>query len=454
MTVPQKSQPTPLDVRSVPSAAGATAAGVAARARVPRTSLADYRRSDRSATLLVEAQNADRVPELVPIRMQRMSADPFSFFRGSAAVMAGDLGRESSSGIEVISCGDAHVGNFGLFASPLRTLVFDLNDFDEAAIAPWEWDVKRLVTSAIIGARQAGFPEAAARKAGRAAAAAYRTGLAEMMRIGVADRYYSRVDTDVISGAMDTAGQRILQKTIREARRRTSAHFVKKSTELAADGHRIFVDDPPVLSHVVDDDDRVDIDELFREYRRTVSPDVAVLLEQYQVSDAARRISGVGSVGTRSFVVLLTDPLGQALVLQVKQASASVLQSHGGLGTPTGHEGRRVVDHQRVLQAVSDVFLGHVRFGGRDFYVRQFRDMKTSVSIPSLTPAQFVSYAGGCAIVLARAHAQSPRAAEVSGYLGSSSKADDALLTWGLAYAEQAADDYRAFCASLSVAPH
>lgn len=435
--------------RSPVTAAEGAAAGVAARSAFPRTSLASYDRSERNATVLIEAQNAGRLPELVPIRMARMSADPFSFFRGSAALMASDLGREPSSGIEVISCGDAHVGNFGFFASPQRTLVFDLNDFDEAAIAPWEWDVKRLVTSAIIGARQAGFPEKAARRAALEAASVYRTALAGMMRLGAVDRYYLRLDTEVIRGNLDADAQRILDTTIRQARRRTSARFVEKSTMVGDDGRRVFVDDPPVLTHVVDKELH-EARELFAEYRRTVAPDVAVLLHQYELSDVARRVVGVGSVGTRCFVALLTGPLGESVVLQVKEISESVLQSHGGVGGSTGHDGRRVVGYQRVLQAVSDVFLGHVRFDGRDYYVRQFRDLKSSVSIPSLTPDQFVNYAGGCAVVLARAHAQSPRAAEVSGYLGTSSKADQALLQWGLAYADQAASDYRAFRESLS----
>ena len=420
------------------------AAGVAAREEFPRTGIANYAPSDRDPFALLDAQNANRLPALVPLRMARMSADPFSFFRGSAALMAADLGREPSSGIEVISCGDAHVNNFGFFGSPQRTLVFDLNDFDEASTAPWEWDVKRLVTSAIIGARQAGFPEADARAAGLRAAAAYRIGLRDMMHLGVTDRYYSRLDTDVILGSLDSSGQRILEKTIRQARRRTSASFVEKSTVVGADGRRVFVDDPPVLSHEVEYEN-IDRDAVFQEYRRTVAPDVAVLLDQYELTDSARRVVGVGSVGTRCFVVLLTGPLGEPLVLQVKEAGHSVLVSHGGQGAPTEHEGRRVVDSQRVLQAVSDVFLGNVRFNGHDFYVRQFRDMKSSIVIDSLTPAQFVGYARGCGIVLARAHAQSPRSREVAGYLGDSKKADEALLAWGLAYAEQAASDYRLF---------
>ncbi len=430
------------------TAADQVAAGVAARAAFPRTRMASYAPSDRDPFTLLDAQNASRLPALVPLRMARMAADPFSFFRGSAAQMAADLGREPSSGIDVISCGDAHVTNFGFFASPQRTLVFDLNDFDEASVAPWEWDVKRLVTSAIIGARQAGFPEKDARTAGLRAAAAYRIGLRDMMHLGVTDRYYSRLDTDVILGTLDSSGQRILEKTIRQARRRTSAHFVEKSTQIGQDGRRVFVDDPPVLSHEVEN---ASIDRLaiFQEYRATVAPDVAVLLDQYELTDSARRVVGVGSVGTRCFVVLLTGPLGEPLVLQVKEAVASVLVSHGGQGAATAHEGRRVVDLQRVLQAVSDVFLGHVRFNGHDFYVRQFRDMKSSVVIDSLTPSQFVSYARGCGIVLARAHAQSPRSREVAGYLGDSTKSDEALLAWGLAYAEQAASDYLAFAAVI-----
>jgi uncharacterized protein (DUF2252 family) len=426
------------------TAAEGAAAGVAVRASFPRTSLASYVRSERNATVLIEAQNVGRLPELVPIRMARMSADPMSFFRGSVAVMASDLGRERSSGIEVIASGDAHVGNFGYFVSPLRLPVFDLNDFDQACLAPWEWDLKRLMTSAIVAGRHAGFSEKAVRMAAKGAAAAYRRGLAETLELGVTDRYYARVDTDVLGGRSGSDGQRILAKTIRQARRNASSDFVAKSTRLASDGRRVFADDPPTLSHVVADELHAQR-EIFEEYRRTVAPEVAVLLSQYRLDDSARRVVGVGSVGTRCFVLLLTDPLGRPLVLQVKQAAASVLQSHGGLGVPTGHEGRRVVTYQRVLQAVSDVFLGHVRFDGHDFYVRQFRDAKTVVDISSLSPSQFGTYLRGCGIVLARAHAQSPRAAEVSGYLGTSTKADVALLSWSLAYAAQSADDYRAF---------
>ena len=440
---------TEADSRKPLTAAEATAAGAAVRAGFGRTALGSYEPSDRSATVLIEAQNVGRIPELVPIRMQRMSADPVSFFRGSVAVMAGDLGRGRSSGIEVIASGDAHVGNFGYFVSPLRRPVFDLNDFDQACLAPWEWDLKRLMTSALIAGRHAGLPENAVRRASQAAASAYREGLAESLQLGVADRYYARVDTDVLGGSAGSDSQRILTKTIRQARRHAASDFVAKSTRVDSDGRRIFVDDAPTLSHVVGDELGAQ-HEIFAEYRRTVAPEVEVLLSQYRFEDSARRVVGVGSVGTRCFVLLLSDPLGTPLVLQVKEAAASVLQSHGGLGVPTGREGRRVVTYQRVLQAVSDVYLGHVRFEGRDFYVRQFRDAKTVVDISSLSAPQFVSYLRGCGVVLARAHAQSPRAAEVSGYLGASAKADEALLTWALAYAEQSASDYRAFRESLS----
>ncbi len=431
------------------TAAEATATGIGARTAFPRSSLAAYEHSDRNATVLIEAQNVGRIPELVPIRMQRMSADPVSFFRGSVAVMASDLGRGGSSGIEVIASGDAHLGNFGYFVSPLRRPVFDLNDFDQACLAPWEWDLKRLMTSAIVAGRHAGLAEKTVRAASEAAASSYRRALAESLELGVADRYYARVDTDVLGGHAGSTGQRILAKTIRQAQRHAASGFVATSTRQGPNGRRTFVDDPPTLSHAGGDE--LDAQhEIFAEYRRTVDPEVAILLSQYRLEDAARRVVGVGSVGTRCFVLLLTDPLGQPLVLQVKEAAASVLQSHGGLGVPTGREGRRVVTYQRVLQAVSDVFLGHVRFEGRDFYLRQFRDAKTVVDIGALSPAQFVTYLSGCGVVLARAHAQSPRAAEVSGYLGSSSKADHALLGWAIAYAEQSASDYQAFRESLS----
>jgi len=277
------------------SAAEAKQAGAAVRETFPRSALGTYHHSDRDATALIEAQNTGRIPELVPLRMKRMRADPLSFFRGSAALMASDLGREPSSGIEVISCGDAHVGNFGFFLSPVSAPVFDLNDFDESWIAPWEWDVKRLVTSAIIGARQAGFPESTARDAGFEAAAVYRVALAEAMDLGVVDRYYGRVDTDAVPGGMGAEGQRILEKTIRQAHRRAASHSITKQTTVGPDGLRHFVDNPPEISH----DDAGDslVVKLITEYRKTVGPEVAVLLDQFELNDTARRVRASGASG-------------------------------------------------------------------------------------------------------------------------------------------------------------
>ena len=284
--------------------------------------------------------------------------------------------------------------------------------------------MKRLVTSAVIGARDFGYSEGQVFASAMAAASAYRRGLQEMMQLGLAERYYRRVDTTVIRAQLDTPGQVVLDQALAQARKRTSTQFVRKMTVLGDDGKRMFVEDPPVLTRIAASD-REDLERLFRSYLRTVPADIALLLSQHELTDAARRVVGVGSVGTRCSVVLLTGPHHNPMVLQVKEALPSVLDTYGGarsrvlpdgaVSIPTrraAHDGQRVVDNQRILQAVSDLFLGHLRFGGRDHYVRQFRDMKGSIDVELLGSKQFATYAAGCGTVLARAHSQSPECAD------------------------------------------
>jgi uncharacterized protein (DUF2252 family) len=420
----------------------ARAGGLEHRGVVPRSAHGRYVPWDRDPVAILDAQNESRLPDLVPLRMQRMAADPFSFYRGTAGIMAADLKRGISSHLDVVSCGDAHISNFGFFASPLRTLMFDLNDFDEAAVAPFEWDVKRLVTSVIIAARQNGHSAASGRRAALAAAAAYRTTLGQMAELTALQRYYARLDVDLMRRGLDASTRRVLDRSVAQAKRRTSESFVAKVTTIDDDGRRMFVDDPPLLSHAALDN-RVDVERLFEEYRRTVSPDVAMLLAQHELTDTVRRVVGVGSVGTRCYLVLLTGPRRGSIVLQIKEAQKSVI------GRRAQHEGRRVVANQRILQAVSDVFLGQLRSDGRDYYVRQFRDMKGSIDVGTLTPAQLATYATGCGTVLARAHAQSPQGAAVVGYLGRSDKFDRAVVAWGTAYADQSLADYERFVAAV-----
>ncbi|PPL19608.1 DUF2252 domain-containing protein [Microterricola pindariensis] len=435
--------------------------GRAMRALTPRRDLAEYIPSERDPVALLAEQNADRVPELVPLRMGRMLASPFAFYRGTAGLMAADLARCATSEIEVISCGDAHISNFGLFASPQRNLVFDLNDFDEAGPAPFEWDVKRLVTSVIIGARDAGFGEPEVREAATQAALNYRRVLTGMMRLTVLERYYFRADTDQIRAGLGRSGQRMLDRAAKQARKRTSEAFADKVTETLPDGRLRIIENPPLLQHLDSERGGV-VADLFAQYVQSVPADIAVLLAQFTLADVAMRVVGVGSVGTRCFVLLLTGPQGERLVLQIKEAPPSVLETWGGrdahrLPTPArgpefaDNEGFRVVASQRILQAVSDSFLGYFRAdNGRDFYVRQFRDRKGSIDIEGLSVGDFGTYANGCAALLARAHAQSASAPAVVGYLGSGDNADRAIVEWSFAYAEQSLADFTALQAAVA----
>ncbi|WP_322134933.1 DUF2252 domain-containing protein [Antiquaquibacter oligotrophicus] len=420
------------------------------RARVPRSSLSTHRPAERDPRAIIDAQNTTRVQELVPLRLARMTASPFAFYRGTAAIMANDLADAPSTGIHIVSCGDAHISNFGFFASPQRTLVFDLNDFDEAGVGPWEWDLKRLVTSVIIGARDIGIDEAVARRTALATAAAYRSTLRELVSTPVLDRYFRVADLERISARVRGSARSVVEKAARQARKRTSEHAVARMTSVDAAGHRRFVNDPPVLARL-SDEERRELSYLVEQYARTLRVDVAMAFSQYRLVDVAVRVVGVGSVGTRCFVALFSGPSEEPLVLQIKEALPSVVEAWGGIGAGGAqHEGQRVVSHQRVLQAVSDPFLGWITGReNRHYYVRQFRDMKGSIDLDALTPGQFGTYASGCAIVLARAHSQSPHAPSIAGYLGSSDRFDRSVVEWSLAYADQSLADFRAVAASL-----
>ena len=423
--------------------------GRALRAEIPRKSLAFAAERSRDPVSILETQNVTRLPDLVPLRMERMTASPFAFYRGTAAIMAADLAGEPTTGITVVSCGDAHISNFGLYASPQRTLVFDLNDFDEAAMAPWEWDVKRLVTSVVIGARDNGYDESVVESTALAAASGYRTGLADMMALPVIERYYRSAAVNKLRKRLSPEARDMVDRAARQARKRTSVQAVSRMTAVDDSGMRHFIDEAPRLTRL-SADEQARLAHLFEEYRQTVPADIALVLSQHELTDMALRVVGVGSVGTRCFVLLLTGPAGGYLVLQVKEAEKSVLDVWGGHPDSHTHQGSRVVDNQRILQAISDPFLGHLTGpGGRHFYVRQFRDMKGSVDLPTLSPYQFTTYVRGCGTVLARAHAQSPSAPAISGYLGSSNAVDRAMVDWALAYADQSLADFDRTAASM-----
>lgn len=423
--------------------------GRALRKSTPRSALAELNPGPLSATEILVAQNADRIPGLVPLRFARMLTDPFSFYRGSAAVMAADLAAGPSSGIEVLCCGDAHISNFGIYAAPHRALVFDLNDFDEAAVAPWEWDVKRLITSAIIGGRHNGYKPKAIRDFVDQAATAYREALSEILELNVLDRYYLRFEPALFRDQARKCLQPVIDRSLRRAKERTSARVFERIMTVGSDGGLRLREDPPVLQHV-DVEVETQLVESFRGYLTTVPADIALLLSHFRVTDVALRVVGVGSVGTRCYLAILTGPDGTPLILQIKEANRSVLEQFGGVEQPRVlrdaiealGQGVRVTDGQLVLQAMSDVFLGTGQKDGRDYYVRQFHDMKGTVETEGMSPGAFGEYVSACSVLLARAHAQSANAAMLHGYVGGGDAVRNAIIEWSYAYADKSLEDF------------
>lgn len=436
----------------------AVEAGLRVRKRLPRRDLAELVLPvDRDPLGILEEQHASRLKDLVPVRVGRMLQSPFAFYRGTAAVMAADLRAAPTTDLEVVACGDAHISNFGFFASPERELVFDLNDFDEGGVAPWEWDVRRLTASVHISGRDIGMSEDACRDAAFAAADAYRETLRSYCRLSTRERYYTRVDTSAVAHSLGKKGEKTVRDAAKKARARTSERLVQRLTTLSVHGGVRIVDQPPVLRHV-DHATIGEVTDLFTQYRGTLREDVAFLLEQYRVVDFALRVVGVGSVGTRCYLLAVEGPTGDILFLQVKEAPPSVLETYGGRrsiipgrpGTTDFIEGHRVVAAQRILQANSDLFVGWMRgWAGDsadrhrvDYYWRQFRDMKGSIEPDSLDADQFRSYGALCAALLARAHGQSPAASAIVGYLGRSEEFAEAMAAWSAAYADVAEADF------------
>jgi uncharacterized protein (DUF2252 family) len=452
-------QPTPIAVldRSAARELGRRRRGV-----VSRRMLATPTTVERDPVAHLREQNTTRLPQLVPLRLQRMLANPFTFYRGTAGLMALDLGSAPHSGILVPSCGDAHISNFGFFASPERRIVFDLNDFDEAAAAPWEWDVKRMLASAVIGGRHAGYTEDFIADAVRKGFQGYVRALRELVADSAVERYFMHLSAELARRPLSKAGLRAQRAAVSAASRRTGDRAVRRITIRGEDGRLQFIHQPPTMVRLEDEEltgnnatSRQILEiapSLYRAYRSSVGLDIDLVLSQYVARDVALRVVGVGSVGTRCFVQLLEGADGDALILQVKQALPSVITQYGGIPQPRrlrrgiaeNGDGFRVVGLQRVLQAASDPFLGHFQANGRDFYVRQFHDMKGSVELEGLAPAAFADYIMACAIVLARAHAQSPTASEVVGYIGRSDVPAQALLDWSLDYADRSAADFAA----------
>ena len=393
---------------------------------------------------VLEAQAASRVPELVPIRHGRMVASPFAFLRGAAAVMAADLAGTPVTGIRVQACGDAHLSNFGVFASPERGLVFDVNDFDETLPAPWEWDLKRLAASLAVCSRVGGAPDAAGRRAARTAIEGYRVAMDGFAELSTLDLWYQRLDVDALVGELSGATRKRVAKEAARARRRTGESVVPKLTEVV-DGRRRIRDDPPLLRHIPGDWIEA-VPELYRTYRRSLEESRRALLGRYELNDVALKVVGVGSVGTRAGVVLLDAGGEDPLFLQAKEAQASVLAPYAGRSRHR-NQGERVVVGQRLMQAASDILLGWTRIAavGVDFYFRQLRDMKLSIDVEALPPSALGDYARACGWTLARAHARSSgRAPEIAGYLGRSEGFDVAVADFAMRYADQTERDHAA----------
>jgi uncharacterized protein (DUF2252 family) len=420
------------------------ALGVAARQRAPRAAHAAWSpAADRPDPIaLLQAQERTRAPELVPIRYGRMLASPFAFLRGSATVMAHDLARTPTSGLTTQLCGDAHIANFGLFGSPERALLFDVNDFDETLPGPWEWDVKRVVASAVVAARENGFSAATGREIADATARAYREQMLALATMRDLEVWYARVDAAVAAPAIaDAAIRKGVQRTIAKARRTDQLRALAKMTAVV-DGVRRIVEDPPLIMRLEGASEDERIRQLFRDYRQTLRDDYRVLLDRYQIVDIAHKVVGIGSVGTRCFIALLVgkdedDPL----FLQVKEAGPSVLAAHLAKSAYRNN-GARVVAGQRLMQAASDQFLGWMRGEGRDYYWRQMRDMKGSAVLSAMTPATLEAYAKLCAQVLARAHARSGDRIAIAGYLGESDRFENAIAAFAVAYADQTERDH------------
>ena len=434
------------------------ARGKAERAELPRSAHGEWSAPSarRDPVELLEEQAVSRVPELVPIRYGRMLVSPFTFYRGAAYLMAADLAGSQRTGLRVQLCGDAHLSNFGGFAAPDRRLVFDLNDFDETLPGPFEWDLKRLVASFAVAGRDLGFPVNARRGVNLAVTRAYRDSMRALASMKTFDLWYSRVDAEALIAQFQSEAsakrRRLMEKNLAKTRAKDSLRAFSKLTTIV-DGEPRIISDPPLLVPIEDLSDGRDIEAFARSvnrgYRRTLQGDRRHLLERFRYVHAARKVVGVGSVGTRAWIMLMVgrdndDPL----FLQLKEAQPSVLEPFLGKSQYASH-GQRVVEGQRLMQAASDIMLGWHGVAGldgveRDFYFRQLWDEKGSVIIEGMKPRELAAYAEICGRTLARGHARSGDAVTISAYLGSNDAMDQALADFAELYADQNELDYAA----------
>ena len=440
------------------------AAGKTARTRVPLDSHSVVEvAADRDPVGLLLEQAKTRVPELVPIRHGRMLVSPFTFFRGAALPMAADLAAVPDSGIRVQLCGDAHLANFGAYASPERRLVFDLNDFDETLPGPFEWDVKRLAASLEVAGRDNGYDNDERRRIVVGAVASYRTAMREFAKKTMLEVWYTHLD---VEGAVDKFRSQMAahqlkrtEKAMAKARTRDSTQALAKLTR-KVDGRRRIISDPPLIVPVEELFSDVDTDALYQglgelvaRYRRTLQSDRRHLVNQFSVVQVARKVVGVGSVGTRAWILLLEGGDGEPLFLQAKEAQDSVLAEYCGR-SEFKNQGERVVAGQHLMQATSDIFLGWQHAAGidnveRDFYIRQLRDWKLSLPIEQMIPAGMATYGQLCGWTLARAHARSGDRFAIAAYLGKSDTFDRAVADFAVSYADLNERDHAALAAAV-----
>jgi uncharacterized protein (DUF2252 family) len=435
-----------------PSAKERMAEGKALRERVSRASQAQWKPSPTRPDPIELLRHTDRgrLAELLPIRYGRMRQSPFAFLRGSAALMASDLATTPSTRLRVQACGDCHVANFGGFGSPERRLVFDINDFDETLPAPWEWDVKRLAASIVLAGREIGFGERHCTDTARTAVLSYREHMREYARMRALDVWYSHLDAEIfIAEAKTGAARDRWEQVEKNAAMQTAAHVFPKITAVK-NGRLRIMDLPPLVYHppgIV----RIGkhVRDMFNRYRRSLPEERRVILDRYHIVDIARKVVGVGSVGTRCAVALLMAGAEDPLFLQFKEASESVLAPYAGKSRYENN-GERVVTGQRMLQSASDIFLGWARDDeGRDYYFRQLRDMRMKIDVTQMSRQDWFEYVQICGWTLARAHARTGDAARIAGYLGKSEAFDRAIGKFAVAYADQTERDHAALVKAI-----
>jgi uncharacterized protein (DUF2252 family) len=427
------------------------AAGKALRARVPRSSHAEWTPDTErpNPISILEGSNKTRLENLVPIRYGRMSISPFAFLRGSAAVMAADLAKTPVSGIQAQLCGDAHLSNFGVYASPERRQVFDVNDFDETLAGPWEWDVKRLAASVVVAARQNGYTAREIRQAVMKCMQSYRESMQRFAIMHHLDVWYFHINVESMLSLTRGKERKLFEKWSERASKRTRIETFPKLAE-AVNGQYQIKDDPPLIVHFADLLETEAWEACALDYLASLSEERRMIIGRYSEVDIALKVVGVGSVGTRCVIVLL---LGGAegddpLFMQIKEAGASVLEPYVGV-SPYANHGQRVVYGQRLMQTASDILLGWSTFDGRDFYVRQLRDMKLSAEVETMNPTIFTSYVELCAATLAQAHARTSDPAQLSGYLGNKDIFDRAIASFAESYADQTERDHAALVAAI-----